>query len=212
VPDGHEDLSYAAAYEIGRLLALSQLSIVSALLRFRHEQFGAGRVKHLLETIIAGALLPELDDLYDLSHLVASGLLDKVATKPVAVGGPPRPVADPGRPLTFSGSLDSAVASGLGLDLKAIQKSANTVGIVAALASTSVPLVTFAEGPLRKGPQLEAMGSALHGEIERLAGLAAPELSTPAAAARGRRAPQAQPPSDALDDLIDRVPDEEETD
>ena len=31
VPDGREDLSFAAAYEIGRLLALSQLSIVSAL-------------------------------------------------------------------------------------------------------------------------------------------------------------------------------------
>jgi len=35
VPEGGEDLSYAAAFEIGRLLALSQLSIVSALLRFR---------------------------------------------------------------------------------------------------------------------------------------------------------------------------------
>ena len=58
VPDGHEDLAYAAAYEIGRLLALSQLSIVSALLRFRGEQFGIARVKHLLESIVPPAVLP----------------------------------------------------------------------------------------------------------------------------------------------------------
>ena len=35
VPDGLEDLSYSAAFEIGRLLALSQLSVTAALLRFR---------------------------------------------------------------------------------------------------------------------------------------------------------------------------------
>ena len=212
VPDGREDLSFAAAYEIGRLLALSQLSIVSALQRFRGEQFGAARVKYLIETIIPGALLPALDDLFDLSHIVASGLLDRVATKPVSVGGPPRPVADPGRRLEFSGSLDSVVASGLGLDLNAIRKAADTVGMAAALAATDVPLVAFGDGPIRKGPQLEAMGSALRTEVERLAKLAAPELRVPQAALRGRRAKPAEQPRNALDDLIDRIPDDEETD
>lgn len=212
VPDGREDLSYAAAYEIGRLLALSQLSIVSALLRFRHEQFGAGRVKHLLETIVPGALLPALDDLYDLSHLVTGGLLDKVAAKPVAVAGPPRPVADPGRPLELAGNLDAVVASGLGLDLRAIRQAADTVGIAAALAATDVPLVTFDEGPLVGGPQLDAMGTSLRGEVERLATLAAGKLGAAPAARRGARATPAEPQPDPLDDLIDRVPDQEEVD
>jgi hypothetical protein len=212
VPDGREDLSFAAAYEIGRLLALSQLSIVSALLRFRREQFGAARVKHLIETIIPGALLPELDDLFDLSHLVATGLLEKVATRPAAVAGPPRPVADPGRPLELSGSLDTVVAQGLGLDLQAIREAADTVGIVAALGSTDVPLVTFGAGPLTKGPQLDAMRTALRTEVERLAGLAAPQTGDLGAAPRGARAAPAEPPHDALDDLIDRIPDIEETD
>jgi hypothetical protein len=212
VPDGREDLSFAAAYEIGRLLALSQLSIVSALLRFRREQFGAGRVKHLIEKIVPGALRPELDDLFDLSHLVATGLLEKVATRPVAVAGPPRPVADPGRPLEISGSLDTVVAQGLGLDLQAIRDAADTVGIVAALASTDVPLVTFGAGPLTKGPQLDAMRSGLRAEVERLAGLAAPQTGDLGAAPPGARAAPAEPPRDALDDLIDRIPDLEETD
>ena len=53
IPDGREDLSLAAAFEIGRLLALSQLSVVSALLRFRAEQFGAGRVREMLARVAA---------------------------------------------------------------------------------------------------------------------------------------------------------------
>ena len=43
VPDGREDVSYAAAYEIGRLLALSQSAVVTALMNWRQEQFGAER-------------------------------------------------------------------------------------------------------------------------------------------------------------------------
>jgi hypothetical protein len=205
LPDGREDLSHAAAYEIGRLLALSQLSIVSALLRFRQEQFGLGRVKHLVESIIPGALLPPGDHLYDLGHLVETGLLEKVAAAPTRVVGPSRPVADPGRRLDFDGGLDAVVAEGLGLDLGAIREAAKTVGVAAALAATDVPLVEFDEDALREGPELKAMASTLHAEVARLASLAQP-LRPP----RGRAPREA--PSDALDELIDRVPDEEEED
>ena len=41
VPDGSEDLGYAAAFEMGRLLALSQPGVVAALGRWRQEAFGA---------------------------------------------------------------------------------------------------------------------------------------------------------------------------
>ena len=39
IPDGREDLSLAAAFEIGRLLALSQPSMVAALLRWRQDHY-----------------------------------------------------------------------------------------------------------------------------------------------------------------------------
>jgi hypothetical protein len=205
VPDGREDLSHAAAYEMGRLLALSQLSIVSALLRFRQEQFGRGRIKHLVESIVPEALLPAGDHLYDLGRLVGTGLLDKVAAAPGRVVGPSRPVADPGRRLDFAGGVDAVVAEGLGLDLGAIREAAKTVGVAAALAATDVPVVEFGDEPLREGPELEAMASTLHAEVARLAALAQP-LRPPRA-----RAPREAPaPRDALDELIDRVSDDEE--
>ncbi|HSC90824.1 MAG TPA: hypothetical protein VLB86_04135 [Gaiellaceae bacterium] len=212
VPDGREDLSYAAAYEIGRLLALSQLSIVSALLRFRQEQFGAARVKHLVETLVPGALLPPLDDLFDLGHLVGTGLLDRVAAAPARVVGPSRPVADPGRPLELAGSLDTIVAEGLGLDLRALRKTAETVGMVAALAATDVPLVSFGDEPVREGPEVEAMGATLHAEIARLASLVAPSPVGGPRAPRAARGAAAPPTRDALDELIDRIPADEEED
>ncbi|MFL5937815.1 MAG: hypothetical protein ACJ76U_13365 [Gaiellaceae bacterium] len=212
VPDGREDLAYAAAYEIGRLLALSQLSIVSALLRFRREQFGAGRVKYLLEKIVPKELRPPLDDFYDLSRLVSTGLVDNVAASPLKVVGPARPIADPGRPLKISGSLDTVVAEGLGLDLTELRANAETVGMVAALAATDVPLVQLGEGPLVEGPQLEAMGGALRAEVARLAALAVQTPLKQAAATEARGAAPPEPSRDPLDELLDRVPDLEEND
>ena len=70
VPDGREDLALAAAFEIGRLLALSQLSIVSALMRFRREQFGAERARRLAEIALEGLDVvkpPAAGDLVDSS-------------------------------------------------------------------------------------------------------------------------------------------------
>ena len=49
-PDGQEDLGYAAAFEIGRLLALSQPGVVGALARWRAEAYGAARVRRWSRT------------------------------------------------------------------------------------------------------------------------------------------------------------------
>ena len=210
VPDGREDLAYAAAYEIGRLLALSRLSIVSALLRFRREQFGAARIAHLLEKIIPVPLLPPLEEVFDLSRLVAAKLVDQVAVAPVDVVGPPRPIADPGRPLKISGDLDSVVATGLGLDLAQLKDAADTVGIVAALASTDVPLVQLDKGPLLEGPELDAMGSALRAEVDRLIEIAATTKVLKATAPDSGE--PAEPSRDVLDEHLDRIPDVDEED
>ena len=176
VPDGREDLADAAAYEIGRLLALSQLSVVSALLRFRQEQFGAARVAALMDELLPDGLRPPLDDPLGLSHLIGRTLVEQLADDPLAAFGPSRPVADPGRPLDLAIGLDTLVARGLGLDLGAIEQASATVGVAAALAATTVPLVPDGDEPLRDGLALQALAAALDDEVERLATLAAPLL------------------------------------
>ena len=55
VPDGREDISLAAAFEIGRLLGLSRPSVVAALLRWRQ---GGYQTAHL-QALFAGSALTE---------------------------------------------------------------------------------------------------------------------------------------------------------
>ena len=50
VPDGREDISLAAAFEIGRLLALSRPSMVSSLMRWRQVGYQAAQ----REAVLAG--------------------------------------------------------------------------------------------------------------------------------------------------------------
>jgi hypothetical protein len=79
VPDGHEDVSLAAAFEIGRLLALSKPGIVSGMLAWREELFGAARVQRLgaelFGDIVAGLPDALLAGKRTLEDLIASRLL-----------------------------------------------------------------------------------------------------------------------------------------
>jgi hypothetical protein len=119
VPDGREDLALSAAFEIGRLLAVSQLSVVSALLRFRAEQFGAGRVRELLTQVLSfplpglGGLAREADRFRPLRRAQMNGVMAADADRMV---GPRRPVAVLAE-IKVDGDLDAVVAAGLGLDL-----------------------------------------------------------------------------------------------
>src|SRR5262249_44045094 len=140
VPDGREDLSLSAAFEIGRLLALSQLSVVSALLRFRADQFGAARVREILGAMVDVALPPLTQNRIDLRRYVALDLVGQLGENTAKQLGPRRPVADPGRPLNVKGDLNKTIADGLGIDLAAVQKTSTQVGIVQALAQATVPV------------------------------------------------------------------------
>jgi hypothetical protein len=208
VPDGREDVSPAAAFEIGRLLALSQPAVVNALLRWRHEQFGAERAAELAAQALAGltaslgATLPRRDP--GLGALVGRRLVLAAADRPDAVLAPSRPLVDPGRPLTYAqGDLDMLVADGLGLSLDAVTKAAEHVGIVAALADTPVAAVD------RRDPALAGAGfAALQAEVDRaVASLAADVLKgTPAPAAEAPQAAERR--TDALDRLLDSLEDQ----
>ena len=105
-PTGREDVSLAAAFEIGRLLGLSQPSLVSALVQWRPEQFGAARAEP------AGARL--LTERHAVRRSPASSGRSRPAGRDAGdddgrrssrrqVVGPARPVADPGRPIELAG-------------------------------------------------------------------------------------------------------------
>jgi hypothetical protein len=210
IPDGREDLSLAAAFEIGRLLAVSQLSVVSALLRFRGEQFGAGRVREVLGQILPFPIPEFTDERFDLGRFIALQTVELMAKNPERVFGTRRPIADPGRPLKLTGDLDELIAGGLGLDLGALKKQAASVGLVSALAQTSVPL-GMKSGQI-PDPKLviPALRASLEGALAHTLGVAAPQgivavVAGPGAPRRGvtrsaARAPRPGP--DALDRLI----------
>ncbi|MCK0140756.1 hypothetical protein [Aliiroseovarius sp. F47248L] len=120
IPDGREDLSLAVAFEIGRLLALSQPSFVAALMRWRREQFGAERARLLNGKLskvgqFAGTLDLTLGQ--GVAREVGRRFLKVASADLVANFGDARPIADPGRPIEhLAANPITDLANGLGID------------------------------------------------------------------------------------------------
>lgn len=208
VPDGREDLSLAAAFEIGRLLGLSQLSVVSALLRFRSEQFGLGRVREILSKVTSFQLPELVDQRIDLGRFVALQVIGDLVKDPGHTLGPRRPVADPGRELVVTGDLDAVIADGLGFDLDAVRKMGKQMGILAAITQAQVPVAN----PKGQVPLDERAIASLHGalsrELDNVLDVAAPKVilrSTRTARGGARAATDAGSARDALDELLKRA-------
>jgi hypothetical protein len=182
VPDGREDLSQAAAFEIGRLLALSQPSVISALMRWRRQRFTVARVARLAELIRPGIaeLLPNVEWLKqpDLGDLVSKELVRAAGTDPERVLAPSRPLADPARPLDLRGnSLDTVLARGLGIPAAAIQalrgeQSAGVeqlgLGALSELKNSDVTLGHAADAEF-DGESLEQLARGLTDVVEHFA-------------------------------------------
>jgi hypothetical protein len=211
IPDGSDDLGYPAAFEICRLLALSQLSIVSALLRFRGEQFGQERVRQVVDAFVPFKdLLVNVDA--SLGRLVSHTLMEALATKTVTTIGPTRPVVDPGRPVRVSGNLDQIVAAGLGLDLGSLQKVAAKVGMEAAVAGTSVP-VAARDGDRTDEQTVRLMRASVDTQLAEGVAVATAGLGEVVVHRDGRQgASMAGRTPDALDDLIAGAPEDADDD
>jgi hypothetical protein len=207
VPDGREDVSLAAAFEIGRLLALSQPAIVNALLRWRQEQFGAQRAAHLaaVAALPIGFLASSLFDHRDpgLGALVGREVLMSAADRSEAVFAPARPLVDAGRPLDYArGNLDETIAAGLGLSLDEIRRQAEQVGIVGALADTAVRVADQQGGGL-DDPSFGALRVGLDQHVDAVARDTLKRRVPPTdAAPGGTRRRARRPAADALDDLL----------
>jgi hypothetical protein len=206
-PDGREDLSLAAGFEIGRLLALSQPSAVSALMRWRREQFGADRARQLGSMAVAKLTALKVaitGSIADLGQLVGKQIVLQTAKDPAKVLAPDRPLVDPGRPLTYlAKGVDQVIADGFGFSLDAVRKNASTVGVAGALSQVAVPRAAAARFDERAAAHLKA---GLASAVESLAtNVVTKTPSLVGGLAAGLRADRKAHPAqrDALDDLLD---------
>jgi len=204
VPDGREDLSLASAFEIGRLLALSQPAVVRALMAWRSEQFGAERARQLAAAVsdAAAAVAPALKGAaHDLGALIGRSIVLAAAQDPAKTLAPSRPLVDPGRPLPFArdGGIDQLLAEGFGFPLDAVLKRAGSLGAAGALRATDVVVLQGQEDePLLEGPAVQRLRTDLGDAVDRLtADALKARVDRPDAARRTRRRS-----TDALDDLL----------
>jgi hypothetical protein len=163
---------------------------------------------------MAGFKIPEfVYERIDLGRFVALQMIDALVKNPETMIGLHRPIADPGRELIVSGDLDAVIASGLGIDLEALHKISDQVGIVAALAKAEVSIANKSGNIEFDEPAVAGLRNALNAELNSTLNVAAPQ-DVRATRSRGQGAAAALPP-DALDALIEGAdfqagPDEED--
>lgn len=186
VPDGHEDLGYASAFEIGRLLALSQPGIAASLGRWRQAAFGAAAVRSATHEAIASAPAafiarttqpdPLTDDTKQFQRAAGAGrrsvraVFEMLGRKPEAIA-PSRPLADPGSaasalPQVAGARRDAVIAAGLGLEGKfAGVDFADAPAVTAALTNVAAQVA----GTRNIATEMTAMRTALEAEAGRVA-------------------------------------------
>ncbi|BCJ75229.1 hypothetical protein CS0771_47730 [Catellatospora sp. IY07-71] len=117
VPDGREDISLAAAFEIGRLLALARPSMVAALMRWRQGGYqyhrrstGWAQLAPFLSSLGVGGAVDAR-----IGAALGRALAGAVAQRPHDFLGDPRPLVDAGRPLVLDAAPHTVLAAGFGL-------------------------------------------------------------------------------------------------
>ncbi len=173
VPDGREDLSQAAMFEIGRLLALSKPTLVAALMDWRRELFGAARARDLAD-LLAGELLtgigadaiggrPSLEALIR-THIVGAF----TSAGPAALAPAAREVTAARVPGDLAALTAEAVLAGLGAD-PASARAATRISGPEGLGTLPVTVAAAAAAPV-SGDQaaLSRLGSYLSDRVTRL--------------------------------------------
>ena len=199
VPDGHEDLSLASAFEIGRLLALSKPSVVAALARWRRELFGVARLQQYSATyvddLIAGFAHAAAQSTRALDDLIATHIVTSYADG-IRNSLPTSTEFSVARiPADIEGLRPTALLGGLGLEAKLVREA---VGADGAAAFASFPVVTgeMTTKPLSTIPdELSVLQAALMEHIETVAEQAVSQVVD-----KNRRRRR-----DHLDRLIDRA-------
>jgi hypothetical protein len=199
-PDGQEDLGYAAAFEIGRLLALSQPGVAGALARWRAEAYGAARVQQVVSDAMSSLPAPvatgldAADPLTDpalatrprtLGARASRALAGLLGADPAAAFGPGRPVADPGNAAGPLAAVHAQGTAGLltGLAVPGVAAGSDPATVLSQLAVA--PAVAVAGTPPAAAGRAPAAA--------RIAALRASLESAVAAPAAGAAPPSPQP-------------------
>jgi hypothetical protein len=199
-PDGQEDLGYAAAFEIGRLLALSQPGVAGALARWRAEAYGAARIAQVVADAMDTLPAPVADGLAASDPLTDPALATRPRTlgarasralagllgaDPAAAFGPARPVADPGNAAGPLAAVHAQGTAGLltGLAVPGVAAGGDPATVLSQLAAA--PAVAVAGSPPAAAGQAPAAA--------RIAALRASLESAVAAPAAGAAPPSPRP-------------------
>jgi hypothetical protein len=146
VPDGREDISLAAAFEIGRLLALSRPAMIAALMRWRQEDYQTARQQAIWSTntgFLQGLLTAGASIGPRLGEQLGRALTQTVVDNPAGVLGNPTPLVAAGRALPVDGPAQQVVSRGFGLDEQVLV--GEPVSILGTLRSTPVLLTPAAD-------------------------------------------------------------------
>lgn len=196
-PDGRENLALAAAFEIGRLLALADPSVVAALLAWRKDGFDEARRNVLISLEPILSLLGATDIGSGFGARAGGTVVAALGANGAARLGPARPLIDPGRPITGIDGVDTValLATGLGIPAATVSQ---LLGPVAARTAVQVPIAA-------QTTSLDGLAAAAHTELAGLrtasfgaaAAITSDVLATTAAGAResGRTAGRGGPPA-----------------
>lgn len=143
IPDGREDLSLAAAFEVGRLLALSRPAMVAALLHWRQRQFEVARSRSIWDAV---SDLPfEVSLGAGLRHQLEGKLRELVTVAPDAMIGPRRDLIGPGDPVDWGAAPLELLGQGYGIDadLSRVRDVGDLVEVISTLSNLQPPVARF---------------------------------------------------------------------
>jgi hypothetical protein len=163
VSDGREDVSLAAAFEIGRLLGLSRPSIVASLMRWRQTGFSASWLASTYDGRGFGQVLQQLgiEVTRKVGGLLGATVAAGIVEAPSGVIGDPAPLVTAGRTVIDQQAATPLLAQGLGLPLQALAGTPSSVlgrlhDLPVATGSTQAQAQSATEVAARLGPTVDA--------------------------------------------------------
>jgi hypothetical protein len=206
VPDGREDISLAAMFEIGRLLTLSKPTLVASLMQWRRELFGAARARELTDLLIgelfAGFAIGVAGGRNALEDLIRTHVVGTFTGLPAGTLAPNAAEVTRSRvPSELVDLAADAVLSGLGADPRVVRRATKQFG---ADGLAAVPLIVSEATtvPVSKDKvAMTGLQSQLAQRVDQLTANALKlDLGNPHGGKRGRK-------KDTLDRLISEATD-----